>query len=670
MLKGLKGFGYGILALMTMSLATDKLWAQTQPGAPLSLPGNQNNIDTSTYNKSNTDDWHSANIRISYKKLGSDKEYVPDSSIHTFHRRELLQPWHQDLGNQGSPTRNLLFTPEDRVGPTLGYHVYDVYRFNKDSLNYYNTNRPYSEFSFQLGSKMEQKAELLHTQNIKPNWNIAVQYRKTTSPGYYLIQRTNHDNASIATHYEGIDKHYNLHAAVVYNREQQDENGGIVDESQLSNDQYSDRRTVDVAFRNDAFGTSGSVRRSSVTNTLRDIGVMLHHDYTFGKADTSYNEDSTKMSVTLIPRFSIAHHFDLNFEKFAFKDLRPDSLRYTPFFNYGFESSDSVFMQQNWTKVDNRLLLNGFLGKKEAPLLFTAGIGSRFDNFKTDYLIATETQNISSLYLTGGIKKEALEEKQWFYDAHMTLYFAGAASGNSILKATVGRDLGNGLGNISIGAEQRVNNAPYNYTTYINQYDTIKADLNSESITIISGQFNSQKLKLGLGVRSYLIQNYIYLNDQNMFDQYAPSFNLTQIWVRKVLQWRSVVLDNEFVYQQPTTGAVVNVPQFMGRHQLSYERYIFKNALKIATGVQVRYASPYEPAGYNPFFNRYYYQNSYTVADQVQGAVFFNFKVKRFRAYIMGDQVQQFLMENVKLAPGYTAQNFMIRFGFNWVLIN
>lgn len=155
-----------------------------------------------------------------------------------------------------------------------------------------------------------------------------------------------------------------------------------------------------------------------------------------------------------------------------------------------------------------------------------------------------------------------------------------------------------------------------------------------------------------------------------MFDQHAPSFNITQVWLRKAFRWRSVVLDNELVYQQPTGGAVVNIPQFMGKHQLSLERYIFKNALKIATGVQVRYYSPYTPAGYNPFFNRYNYQNSYTVDDQIQGAVFFNFKVKRFRAYIMGDQIQQFFMENMKIAPGYAAQNFMIRFGFNWVLLN
>ena len=69
------------------------------------------------------------------------------------------------MGNLGSPVNNLMFTPEDRAGPSLGYHINDVYRMNVDSLNYYSTNRPYSIFSYQLGSKLEQTASIMHSQN-------------------------------------------------------------------------------------------------------------------------------------------------------------------------------------------------------------------------------------------------------------------------------------------------------------------------------------------------------------------------------------------------------------------------------------------------------------------------------------------------------------------------
>jgi hypothetical protein len=140
-------------------------------------------------NKSNTNKWNQQDARVTYERLSTARIFSTDTSLHTFHRRPFIQPWYRDLGNLGSPANNLLFTPDYRVGPTLGYHVFDIYRFNVDSLGYYNTSRPYSVFGYQLGSRLEQVASLFHTQNVRPNWNVAVDYRKTNSPGFYKLQR-------------------------------------------------------------------------------------------------------------------------------------------------------------------------------------------------------------------------------------------------------------------------------------------------------------------------------------------------------------------------------------------------------------------------------------------------------------------------------------------------
>jgi len=222
-------------------------------------------------NKSNTSKWKDEEAKISYEKLNSARTYIPDTSLHTFQRPRFTQPWYRDLGNLGSPVNNLLFTPQDRVGPTLGYHVFDVYRFNVDSLGFYNTTRPYSVFTYQLGSKLEQCAGLMHTQNIKPNWNFAVEYRKTNSPGFYKQQRTNNDNASFSTNYKSLNKHYTLYAAMVYNKEQNDENGGLVNYSELASPVYTDRKTVDAVYQNSAY----SLTRSPVSNLLRDFTFLL-----------------------------------------------------------------------------------------------------------------------------------------------------------------------------------------------------------------------------------------------------------------------------------------------------------------------------------------------------------------------------------------------------------
>jgi hypothetical protein len=662
-----------LLALGWLVFANEATAQQRQlPGAPTTLP-NAPQRDTNT-NKTNTNDWHNEQVSVSFRQLHSEKLYAPDTSIHTFHRRPFSQPWYRNLGNHGGPTTNLLFTPEYRVGPTLGYHLFDVYRFDVDSVHYYNTNRPYSTFTFQLGSKQEQTAELLHTQNIQPNWNFAVKYRKITSPGHFNIQRTNHDNAYLSSNYQSRDQHYELFGALVYNIEQNDENGGIVNDTFLSSQTYEDPLTIPVNFQNDAFGGGPRIRRSPVSNTLRDFSFMVQHRYAFGKTDTLYNEDSTLYRYKFTPRFGLTHRFQVQSQKYRFRDFTPDSLRYDPFFQHSFIGDgfrDSVMMTQRWIMTDNQLLLGGFLGKYENQLRINAGVGIRNDKFTDEYPKGNIRNNIFSSYFIADAAKDAVDTGAWFYNAKAILFTSGEAAGNSLLQAELGKDLGRRFGNILAGFRQEINNAPYNYTTYQTDYDTILTSFNKESVTRLYGTIENDWLKLSGGVRSFLISNYIYLDEKQLPAQYAPTFNLTQIWLRKVFRWRAVVLDNELAYQQIAGGGPINVPLLLGRHQLGLETWVFRDLLQIATGVEVRYHSPYYQAGYAPLFARFHYQNSVEQSNDPELSAFFNFRIKRFRAYVMADQLQLlYLDRNATAAPGYGLPNTMIRFGFTWTLIN
>jgi hypothetical protein len=332
------------------------------------------------------------------------------------------------------------------------------------------------------------------------------------------------------------------------------------------------------------------------------------------------------------------------------------------FFKHKFSTNpqDTLFATQHWRHFDNRISLNGFIGKREKQLQFSAGAGARSDNFETDYIVNELTNKIFSNYLTGSIGKEALDTGQWFYNANAMFIVTGEAAGSSTLQGEVGKDLGK-WATLNAGFKQDLNLAPYAYTIYQTQYDTILTSFNKESITLLHAGLSSEKLKLSGGVRSYLISNYIYINEKLSPSQYAPAFNVTQVWLRKMFTWRSLVFDNEGVYQAQSGGGPINVPLLMARHQLSLERYILKHALKVATGVEVRYHSPYNPSGYSPYFNRFYFNNTYEVSNVPETSIFFNFKVKRFRAYIMADQFQQIFTRNIIM---------MIRFGFNWVMIN
>jgi hypothetical protein len=369
---------------------------------------------------------------------------------------------------------------------------------------------------------------------------------------------------------------------------------------------------------------------------------------------------------------------EIGSQKYIFKYLKSDSLTWNSFFQRSFATNDSVYSQQQWTWADNRFMLNGFLGKREAQLLFNAGIGNRIDNFRTYYISGDDRTNVLSNYLVGELRKDALKPGQWSYNANAQFFFSGTAAGNFLLHAAVGKDLGERLGAFAAGFKQSLSDAPYNYTRFQNQYYVETHSLNKESTTQLYATLQSERYGIAGGVRNYVIGNYIYLADsQNhvsngrlQIRQSSTAFNLTQAWLRKSFHFGSFILDNELAFQQIAGDAPIEVPLFMGRHQISYESYLFAKALKIAIGADVRYHTAYKPLGYAPFYNRFYYQDTYTAGAEPEASLFFNFKVKRFRAYLMGDQMQRLLGVHNMPAPGYPTQDIMIRFGFDWTLVN
>jgi hypothetical protein len=645
------------------------------PGQPITL---ENAPQRDTTNTKPVSDWDETAPRVYYRYAHSAQTFLPDSGIRAFHRRPNTLPWRRDLGNLGSPIRPVYFEPQNRrIGPSLGITAFDALRLDPDSLAYWNTTRPYTIFSFSLGSRREQLAQILHTQNLRPYWNVAVMYRKTVSEGFYKIQRTNHDNGAVTTTYTAPGLRYTLLAALAYNKEQHDENGGITSEAFLDSSIFSDRRTVPVRFQTNGFG--GNIR-SPVANTLRDVAVVIQHGYTLGRIDTLWSADSSSYDLQLRPAFRIAHRLDVGTQRHRYTDLRPDSLDYTGIFEQDFSSRDSVVAQQRWAWVDNAVVLSGYADRLLHGLQFSAGAGVRVDAFKTRVVQdPDERETVISPYLTGSLSNirelatgvDTLPPPKWQYRADVKLFVAGTAAGNFLLSARVGRDLGDRIGTVEAGFSQSLSQAPYAYRYYRNQFYQRTTELAGESKTAVWGHITSPRLAGSAGVRLWLLGNYIYVNERQEFAQHAPVFNIAQGFVRKTFSFGKAVLENEVVVQNVTGAGPVNLPFLAGRQSLAYETDLFRNATRAAVGLELRYHTPYDADGWSPFFGRFFYQDGTRVSNVPEATVFFNFRVKRFRASLAGDQLQQLVWKrNVITSPGYPMPSAMFHFGFSWGLVN
>lgn len=133
-------------------------------------------------------------VTIYYRYLDSSRHSKLDSSINDFTARFPIPATNIYLGNLGNASRSILFAPYLKPGWDPGFHAFDIYKLKPEEIRFFNTTRPYSELNYFLGSRTEQIIEVMHTQNIQPNWNASFRYRFINSPGFFQNQNTNHNN--------------------------------------------------------------------------------------------------------------------------------------------------------------------------------------------------------------------------------------------------------------------------------------------------------------------------------------------------------------------------------------------------------------------------------------------------------------------------------------------
>ena len=151
-----------------------------------------------------------------------------------------------------------------------------------------------------LATRAEQVIELMHTQNVKPNFNFAFQYRLINSPGFFKNQKTNHNNYLLTSRYETINKRYNAYLILLGNKLQSGENGGIQDTANFLDDPiFKDRFNIYTKLGGDAqYGTDFFSTDVGTGNRYNEFTVLLRQQYDFGKKD-SVVTDSTVDSFIL-----------------------------------------------------------------------------------------------------------------------------------------------------------------------------------------------------------------------------------------------------------------------------------------------------------------------------------------------------------------------------------
>jgi hypothetical protein len=171
--------------------------------------------------------------------------------------------------------------------------------------------------------------------------------------------------------------------------------------------------------------------------------------------------------------------------------------------------------------------------------------------------------------------------------------------------------------------------------------------------------------------------NYAIINNYTDFDttahpsQYSSALSVAAITVSKDLRLWKFHLNSDVILQQSSNRNVLDLP-FVALRSAAYFEHLFHfestgGRLYTQLGAEVLYTSGYYAYAYMPATGRYYRQDKTLTGNYPYVNVFFNFKVKRTRVFLMFDHVNSGLMGyDFAMVPAYPMNTRMLRYGLSW----
>jgi hypothetical protein len=569
-----------------------------------------------------------------------------------------------------------LFSPNFRSGFDPGFHAFDAYQWKPENVRFFSTTRPYSELNYLLGSRTEQIIELLHTQNIKPTWNMSFQYRLINSPGYFKNQNTNHNNYLFTSKFESKNKRYHNYFFLLGNSLKSSENGGIQDTTDfLNNPNYKERFNIFTKLGGDQ-SQSGSFFSNNIStgNVYSLFTVVLRQQYDLGRKD-SIVTDSTVIPL-FFPRIRFEHHLQLDKNRYVFRDAVPDSVYYKTYYDTSLNGSADTFMiKERWQVLTNDFSIYQFPDAKNLQQFIKLGL--QVQNISGE--LSSGKQNF---FNTAGHAEYRNKSKnqQWDIEATGKLFFTGYNSGDFNAFISLQRSLGKKAGYLEIGFEN-ISRTPSFIFDSRSSFYFLKSNtqFKKENNTQLFTSYYLPRFRFRLSGHYYLLTNYTYFKNYYEIQQENGLFNVLQVALEKTLKlgkhwnWHA-----EIYLQQVIGNGEINVPALYTRNRIAYEGNLGFRNLDIAFGGEVRYRSPYKADNYSPVTGQFFYQDSLTIRNPLPDiAAYVHFRIRPFKAFFRIENLNTArnlggfgFTNNNLIAPGYALPGLQFRLGIYWSFVN
>lgn len=554
-----------------------------------------------------------------------------------------------NAGNFGSAAFPVMFQTSKKIGFNNGYNQFDLYRYQKDSVKYYQVIRPYTELAMMIGLKNEQFFQGRFANQHKGIIYYGVDFTRIFSKGTYPNQHTNDNGFNLYGIFNSKNKHWNVQADLIFNSFKVEENGGVA---------------FDV-FDSTLFQkTLAPVRLNNAINNYRQIDFYLKGSYNVGKKYKQVINDSTQRDA-LMPLFKISYQFNVEKNKNKYRDFDPDSSYYGSFY-----SKDSVFNDLNYLKFGNAVMLE-YKWRK-----LTSDTSYEDKNFSVSaeagyeyYMMEQNTQKsrFDNLYVGGTVRNNSFSRSHVLYNASVKYFPYGYNQHDLIVNGYAGYDFQK-WGIITAHADYQLNEVPYIYQNY--QSDSVNWSYQLPKTRTLSLGAKYQNPKWGILAEAHYYNLYnlpVYPGSPSPFFNLTKSnFVVAHIANRNGI--KGVHLDNDIWVTIPPKGS--NITDYYAllytKHSLYYEMRLFKKALWFATGFDLRVRYYNNPPSYDPFLGNFYPS---TDREKIvpQFDWFLNLKIKTVRVFLKVDNILSGAgLKGYYSLNGYPAPDVSFKFGLRW----
>lgn len=557
------------------------------------------------------------------------------------------------VGNYGTPAIDNDFFGRKYSTSYFFAQSREAYMLLPSKIDFYNTTTPYTRLDYSQSENKSKNNEtrfnVVHTQNITPFWNFTFRTNQEKSDGQYTSQESKNKFATLYTSYNRDN--VNVYGGFITNTIQNEENGGLQDDSSIYNGQ-------DAQFWN--------MSLEACESRFSNLTFFTNGEYRVGKYIDAEDEPQT-----FIPLLGFLYSVQYDTNKQEFKDEENDDNDFfdTTYYNddylkdvIEFDRLTNVFQLKQYESADKKYSFG-----KRAFIGHELNRGSMPGTQLNDTTHFRKEIKYSNVFVGGGIFREVGNFWKWNFDGKF--YLTGRNSGQVEINGNISKPftfLGDSTASLNFAGSLENIVPDYFQDNFRSNHFKWSQSLDMEQRMTIGGNLKMPARKFEIGAKYSIINNYIYNDSQGIPNQTGNEILVLSAYVDKDFNYRQLHLRTRVLWQNASDEEFIHLPD-LSTFVSVYYQFTISKVMFTQIGADVRYNTKYYADAYAPSTGLFHLQYQKEYGNFPYMDIYANLRLKRTRVFFKWMNIgTNFLSGEYMTTPHYPMNRATFRLGVSW----